>query len=91
MKNINHRIGLVIAMLGLVGCLGANCNGRVIAKSVNEAARAACESAFGEEPPPDGITVEEICQEHERLKPFIDAILGARQEVADGLEAPESE
>ncbi len=61
---------------------------RSVAKTVNDAARIACEVAFGERPPPAGLSIKEICATHQQLAPFIDAILAARQEVGVGLGEP---
>lgn len=49
-------------------------------KTVNDAARLACETAFGEELP-QGLTVEDLCRAQEDIQPFVDAILGAKAQV----------
>lgn len=68
---------------------------RQTAKTVNDAARIACETAFGEsgQELPQGITVEDLCEAQEDLQPFIDAILGAKAKVgaAHGVAEPSSE
>lgn len=65
-----------------------------IARTVNDAARIACETAFGEEELPQGVTPEQLCDAHENLQPFIRSILAAKQTVllgANGIGGPEED
>lgn len=63
---------------------------KTVAKTVNDAARIACEVAFGEEELPQGLTVKDVCDTHEDLQPFIDSILAAKAEagVMHGMSPP---
>jgi hypothetical protein len=72
---------------GLAGCAQA----KPIARTVNDAARIACEVAFGEEALPQGVTLEDLCAAQEDLQPFIRNILAAKQVVgaAHGLKPQE--
>lgn len=62
-----------------------------VARTLNDAARVACEVAFGEEELPQGMTPEQMCDAHEDLQPFIRQILAAKNTVgaAHGLKMPE--
>lgn len=86
---MKSRLG-IIALVTCLSVVACTTQGKVIAKTVNEAARVACEAAFGKEQLPAGITLEELCKDQERLQPFIDAILGARNTVAEGFKREEA-
>lgn len=65
----------------LVGCTPAEIQQtKDTARTVNDAARIACEAAFGEDLP-QGLTVEDLCRAREDIDPFVRAILGAKQTV----------
>lgn len=71
---------LAVAALVALGCATV----KPFARDVNDAARIACEVAFGEQRHDLGLSradVKKLCQEHERIAPFIDAIFSARQEA----------
>ncbi len=74
---------IIIVLLALL--LGGCADVKPIARTINDAARVACDAAFGKQPPPQEVSVEEVCEHHERLQPFIDGILAARREVGAGI------
>lgn len=72
-----------IILFGLIasGCAQA----KPVARTVNDVARLACEVTFGAEPLPAGMTLEDVCEAHENLQPFVDQILAAQAGVKAGL------
>jgi hypothetical protein len=77
-----HKMLLIVALFALVSCSpAAITTTKDTARTVNDAARIACEVAFGAEELPQGLTIEDLCEAQEDLQPFIDAILGAKQTV----------
>lgn len=85
MTKIGIRLIISLLAVAAVGCATI----KPFARDVNDAARIACEVAFGEERHELGLSradVKKLCQEHDRIAPFIDAIFSARQEVAAGVE-----
>jgi len=83
-----QNIRLCLVALAIAVLAGCNPTARrTVVRSVNDAARAACEAAFGEHPEdlPQGVTIEDICKAHEDVYPFVKAIVGAKQEVLDGM------
>lgn len=71
---------IAIAFL-LAVALSACSTTQASVKSVDEAARVACEAAFAIEGEPHEETVEQFCKTREDLKPFIDAIKDAEVKV----------
>ena len=61
-----------------------------VTRTVNDVARVACETAFGAEQLPQGVSLEDFCKQHENLQPFIRSILAAQQTVgaANGMSPP---
>ena len=56
------------------------------ARTVNNVARLACETAFGVEDLPPGISVKDFCEAHEHVQPFIDQILAAKAGLKAGMD-----
>jgi hypothetical protein len=81
-------------LLPLVCCLAlifAGCAAfKQTARTINDAARIACEVAFGEELP-QGVSVKDFCAVHENLHPFVDQILAAKAGVKAGMAKPTSD
>lgn len=75
---------LFITFFALTGCAFL----KPAARTVNDVARIACETTFGEEELPQGMSVEDFCEAHENLQPFIDQILAAHAGVKAGMEPP---
>jgi hypothetical protein len=80
-----NTIKMILMMAAAIFCLGA-CSATQVqqakdaTRTVNDAAKIACEAAFGEDLP-QGLSLEDVCTAREDLEPFIDAILGAKRTV----------
>jgi hypothetical protein len=72
------KLVLVVATLLCVGACSAAQTQTI--RTVNDAAKIACEAAFGEDLP-QGLSLEDVCTAREDLEPFIKAILGAKRTV----------
>lgn len=83
------KLAIVTVALVALACSST----KPVARTINDAARIACETAFGEEELPQGVTVEQLCEAHEDLQPFIRQILAAKKAVgaAHGMNAPAGE
>jgi hypothetical protein len=68
---------LLLLCLCLAGCAAV----KPYARTVNEAARILCETAFGidEEAAKRGLSVKELCAMHDVVKPFLDEALKAQR------------
>jgi len=84
---IRTRLAVLIAFALLIPSCAMF---KTVGRSVNDAARYACEAAFGEQQQELGLSkddIKKLCKEHERIAPFIDAILSAQRESAAGMTA----
>lgn len=71
----------LFGLLTVVTVLAACAEAKPILRTVDDAARVACEAAFGTEQLPQGLTVKDLCEAHADLEPFIKSILSAKQAV----------
>lgn len=79
------KIGILLTTVLLAAAAAGCASFKPFARDVNDAARIACEVSFGEERHELGLSradVKKLCQEHDRIAPYIDAIFSARREAA---------
>jgi hypothetical protein len=78
----------ILGMAAMVSCAGI----KPVARTVNDVARVACETMFGQEELPQGLTLRDVCTAQKNLQPFIDSILSAKAQVdSAGLAPPTKE
>ncbi len=85
------RLLFLLLLATLTFVIGGCAFFKPAARTVNDVARIACETTFGEEELPQGMSLEDFCKAHENLQPFIDQILAAKAGVKAGLTPPPPE
>lgn len=82
-----------LILMSVVCVVAACASVKPVARTINDAARIACETAFGDDGAelPQGMTPKEACSYHEVLKPFLDSILAAKAAAASNLKTNDEE
>lgn len=83
MKKHFHKLVLIAVLFGFLAPACAAF--RPTARTVNDAARFACETMLGAEAQQQGISVQDLCAVQEVLDPFIRQILAAQASARAGL------